>query len=64
MKYVYSFKLEEDQYEDFIVIEYINVVALIDEMEYDIELNLSVPSLNVYGLSLKTALNNDGYIFT
>jgi hypothetical protein len=24
MKYVYSFKLEEDQYEDFVVIEYIN----------------------------------------
>jgi phage baseplate assembly protein W len=47
-----------------VVIEYIDIVALIDEMEYDIELNLSVPSLNVYGLSLKTALNNEGYLFT
>jgi len=46
-----------------VVIEYINVVALIDEMEYDIDINLSVPSLNVYGVSLKTALNNGGYIF-
>jgi phage baseplate assembly protein W len=46
-----------------VVIEYINVVALIDDMEYDIDINLSIPSLNIYGVSLKTALNNGGYIF-
>jgi phage baseplate assembly protein W len=34
-----------------------------DEQEYQINLNISIPSLNVYDLSLNGLLNNDGYSF-
>lgn len=34
-----------------------------DDQEYDIDLNISIPSLNVNNLSLKGVLNNDGYTF-
>ncbi len=34
-----------------------------DEQQYDIDLNISVPSLNVNNLSLRGVLNNDGYTF-
>ena len=46
-----------------ITVDYIDVVAIIDEMTYEIDITLSIPSLNVYGVSLKGTLNNDGYIF-
>jgi phage baseplate assembly protein W len=41
----------------------INVVANTEDQEYKIDLNISVPSLNVNNLSLKSVLNNDGYTF-
>lgn len=44
-------------------VDYIDIVAIIDEMEYVIDIVLSVPSLNVYSVSLKGTLNNEGYIF-
>lgn len=34
-----------------------------DEQQYDINLDISIPSLNVNNLSLKGVLNNDGYTF-
>jgi phage baseplate assembly protein W len=34
-----------------------------DEQQYDISLDISIPSLNVNNLSLKGVLNNDGYTF-
>jgi phage baseplate assembly protein W len=34
-----------------------------DEQQYDINLNISIPSLNVNNLSLGGVLNNDGYTF-
>lgn len=34
-----------------------------DEQQYEINLNISVPSLKVNDLSLKGVLNNDGYTF-
>ena len=44
-------------------VDYIDIVAIIDEMEYIIDIVLSVPSLNVYSVSLKGILNNEGYVF-
>jgi phage baseplate assembly protein W len=46
-----------------ISIDRLDVVAVIDDQEYDITLSLSVPSLNIQGLSLRGILNNDGYTF-
>ncbi len=34
-----------------------------DEQQYEINLDISIPSLNVNNLSLKGVLNNDGYTF-
>jgi phage baseplate assembly protein W len=39
----------------------ISVIAIMDQHEYDITLNISVPSLNIFNLSLKSILNMDGY---
>lgn len=44
-------------------IDSLDVVAVIDDQEYDITLNLSIPSLNIQGLSLRGVLNTDGYTF-
>lgn len=33
-----------------------------DEMEYRVDIVFSIPTLEIYGLSLKTTLNRDGYI--
>jgi hypothetical protein len=46
-----------------ISIDRLDVIAVIDEQEYDITLSLSVPSLNIQGLSLRGVLNNEGYTF-
>ena len=41
----------------------VRVLVNPDEQEYQINLNISIPSLNVYDLSLNGLLNNDGYTF-
>lgn len=46
-----------------VVLDSVEIVAVIDEGEYEITLNLSIPSLKVYEISLKGVLNNDGYTF-
>lgn len=46
-----------------IVIERVDVVAAIDDQQYDIDLNISIPSLNINGITLRGILNNDGYTF-
>ena len=42
-------------------VENVEVVSLPDDNEYIISLQINIPSLNVYGLSLRSALNNNGY---
>jgi len=42
-------------------VENVEVVPLPDDNEYIISLQINIPSLNVYGLSLRSALNNNGY---
>ncbi len=44
-----------------IKINTITVIAVMEDHEYDITLNISVPSLNIFNLSLKSILNMDGY---
>ena len=39
----------------------VKVIAITDAHEYDITLNISIPSLNIFNLSLKSILNIDGY---
>ena len=46
-----------------ISIDFIEVIADIDGMQYIINLELSIPELEVYQLSLKGVLNIDGYTF-
>ena len=46
-----------------IVLDNVSVVAVPDEMTYEITLQISIPSLNINGLSLRGVLNNDGYTF-
>lgn len=48
-------------YEPRIRINTVEVIAIIDEHEYDITLDISIPSLNISNLSLKGVLNMDGY---
>jgi len=44
-------------------IERIDIVAVSDEQQYEIDLNISIPSLNINSISLRGILNNDGYTF-
>jgi phage baseplate assembly protein W len=41
----------------------VRVLVNPEEQQYEINLNISIPSLNVYSLSLHGILNNDGYTF-
>lgn len=44
-------------------IERIDIVAVSDDQQYEIDLNISIPSLNINSISLRGILNNDGYTF-
>lgn len=44
-------------------IDKILVVANTEEQQYEIDINLSIPQLNINNLSLRGVLNNDGYTF-
>jgi phage baseplate assembly protein W len=50
-------------FEPRIELENVIVTANIDQQEYNITLQINVPSLNVYGLSLRSVLNSNGYNF-
>ena len=50
-------------FEPRIELEKVDVEALEDEQQYNIQLQINVPSLNVYGLSLRSVLNSNGYNF-
>ena len=47
-----------------IQLQSVTVEPDIDEQEYNITLQINVPSLNVYGLSLKSVLNSNGYFIS
>ena len=50
-------------FEPRIELEKVDVEALEEEQQYNIQLQINVPSLNVYGLSLRSVLNSNGYNF-
>ena len=50
-------------FEPRIELEQVEVQALEEEQQYNIQLQINVPSLNVYGLSLRSVLNSNGYTF-
>lgn len=41
----------------------VRIIVNPEDQEYQVNLNISIPSLNVYDLSLYGLLNNDGYTF-
>ena len=43
-------------------IEGVSVIPNPDDNEYRINLQINVPSLDVYGISVRSVLNNNGYI--
>jgi phage baseplate assembly protein W len=43
-------------------IEGVSVIPNPDDNEYRINLQINVPSLDVYGISIRSVLNNNGYI--
>ena len=43
-------------------IEGVSVIPDPDNNEYGINLQINIPSLNVYGISIRSVLNNNGYI--
>jgi len=46
-----------------ISVDFIEILADIDEMQYIINLDLSIPKLEIFHFSLKGVLNIDGYTF-
>jgi phage baseplate assembly protein W len=46
------------------VVESIEVIVNVEQQQYTININISIPSLNAFGVSLRGVLNNDGYTLT
>tara|TARA_R100000908_G_C3626773_1_gene69597 strand:+ start:53 stop:541 length:489 start_codon:yes stop_codon:yes gene_type:complete len=44
-----------------IQLENVNVDAITDAQEYYIEMQINIPSLDAYGITLKSLLNSNGY---
>lgn len=47
-----------------VIVRNVSVTGVVDTQEYIIDLELSIPSLQEYGLSLVGVLNNDGFVVT
>ena len=59
IKYDIDTKLTEQ--EPRIQLEQVTVDAITDAQEYYIALQINIPSLNAYGITLKSLLNSNGY---
>jgi phage baseplate assembly protein W len=59
IRYDIDTKLPEQ--EPRIQLEKVNVDAITDAQEYYIALQINIPSLNAYGITLKSLLNSNGY---
>lgn len=51
------------RFEPRVQLEQVEVEALPEQQQYNIQLQINVPTLNVYGLSLRSVLNSNGYNF-
>jgi phage baseplate assembly protein W len=49
-------------FEPRVVVKNVSVIPNIDEQLYEIYLQIDVPQLNIYGVSIKNILNSEGYI--
>jgi phage baseplate assembly protein W len=49
------------RFEPRITITEVTVVPDPDQQEYNINIQIDIPSLNIYGVSLKNTLNSNGY---
>lgn len=49
--------------DDRIVVNNVEVIVSPDDQEYEINLDIGIPSLNISSITLNGALNNDGYVF-
>lgn len=62
-----AFAIEDDiknrlpEMEPRVQVDRVKVIPLSDSNEYNILMQINIPSLNVYGLSLRSTLNNNGY---
>lgn len=62
-----AFAIEDDiknrlpEMEPRVQVDRVKVIPLSDNNEYNILMQINIPSLNVYGLSLRSTLNNNGY---
>lgn len=45
-------------------VDSVSVTGLLEEQQYNIDLEISIPSLNLYGITLTGVLNNDGFTIT
>tara|TARA_R100001082_G_C4348830_1_gene153555 strand:- start:680 stop:1168 length:489 start_codon:yes stop_codon:yes gene_type:complete len=59
IKYDIETKLPEQ--EPRIQVQKVNVDAITDAQEYYIALQIDIPALNAYGITLKSLLNSNGY---
>lgn len=50
------------RFEPRVVVRNVSVIPNIDDQMYEIFLQIDVPSLNIYGVSIKNILNSEGYI--
>lgn len=51
-----------DTQEPRVSVQSISVVGNPDTAEYNIDISIDIPTLNIYNLNLKATLNNDGYV--
>jgi len=49
--------------DDRVVVNNVEVIVSPDDQEYEINLDIGIPSLNISSITLNGALNNDGYVF-
>jgi predicted component of type VI protein secretion system len=49
------------RFEPRVTVSSVTVVPDRENQQYDITLQVDVPSLNIYGVSLKNILNSNGY---
>ena len=49
--------------DDRIEINNVEVIVSPDDQEYEINLDIGIPSLNISSITLNGVLNNDGYVF-
>jgi len=53
-----------EQQEPRVLVEEVSVTGFTEDQRYEVDLKLSIPSLNLYGVSLVGVLNIDGFVIS